>query len=404
MTYHAEYALLAETLTGRGFDLDQIKAALKAQRIETPSWGYANSGTRFAVFRWPGAARTVEEKLDDAALVHRLTGVSPSVAIQTLWDRPPDGDWAAVRQYAEAQGLVVGAINPHLFQDDVYRLGTLGNPAPANRELAVDFMIESCALMPVLGSQLLSLWFADGTNYAGQDNLRARKQRFEAGLATVYAHLPPQSRMLIEYKFFEPAFYSTDIPDWGTAYAWCLKLGPQAQVLMDLGHHAHGVNIEQIAAFLLDEGRLGGFHFNNRKYADDDLIVGSINPYELFLLYHELNMAEQGAAEPARTTARQVAYMIDQSHNIEGKIAPMVLSVLNCQEAYAKALLVPQAELAAAQAAGEVLHAHHLLTSAYQTDVRPLLAQVREALGAPADPLAAYRASGYEQRIAKERG
>jgi len=404
MTYQAEYALLAENLTARGFDLAQIEAALKAQKIETPSWAYANAGTRFNVFRWPGAARTLEEKLDDAALVHRLTGVAPAVAIHMIWDRPPDGDFAAVRQQVEARGLTVGSLNPHLFQQDEYRLGTLGHPSPATRELAVDFMIEACEQMPVVGSELLSCWFADGSNYAGQDSLRERKRRFEAGLATVYAHLPPHSRMLIEYKFFEPAFYSTDLPDWGTAYAWCLKLGPQAQVLMDLGHHAHGVNIEQIAAFLLDEGRLGGFHFNNRKYADDDLIVGSINPYELFLLYHELTLAEQGSEEPARSTARQVAYMIDQSHNIEGKLAPMVLSVLNCQEAYAKALLVPHAALAVAQAAGEVLLGHHLLTAAYQTDVRPLLAHVREALGVPPDPLAAYWASGYEQRIAGQRG
>jgi len=404
MSPQPEYALLADQLAARGLDVEHIKAALKAQRIETPSWGYANSGTRFSVFPWPGAARTVREKLDDAALVHRLTGVTPSVAIQTLWDRPDDGDFAAVRQYAEAQGLVIGAINPHLFQDQVYRLGTLGNPAPATRELALDFLIESCEVMQVLGSDLLSLWFADGTNYAGQDSLRERKRRFEDGLRAIYAHLPSRSRMLVEYKFFEPAFYSTDIPDWGTAYAWCLKLGPQAQVLVDLGHHPHGVNIEQIVAFLLDEGRLGGFHFNNRKYADDDLIVGSANPYELFLIYHELALAAQGPDEPGRTTAGRVAYMIDQAHNIEGKIAPMLLSVQNCQAAYARALLAPHQALAEAQAAGEVLWAHHLLTEAYQTDVRPLLAQVREELGVPADPLAAYRASGYEAKIAKERG
>jgi L-rhamnose isomerase/sugar isomerase len=258
--------------------------------------------------------------------------------------------------------------------------------------------------MPKLKSDALSLWFADGTNYAGQDNLRARKRRFEAGLRLVYEKLPPNSRMLVEYKFFEPAFYSTDIPDWGTAYAWCLKLGPQAQVLVDLGHHAQGVNIEQIVAFLLDEGRLGGFHFNNRKYADDDLMVGTVNPYELFLIYNEIVGAAHSNDELARTTANNIAYMIDQCHNIEGKVAPMIYSVLNCQEAFAKAQLVPRQKLAAIQAEGHVLEAHHLLTEAYRTDVRPLLAQVRQELGVPTDPIAAYLTSGYEEKIREERG
>jgi L-rhamnose isomerase/sugar isomerase len=250
----------------------------------------------------------------------------------------------------------------------------------------------------------LSLWFADGTNYAGQDSLRDRKRRFEAGLRTVYEHLPANGRMLIEYKFFEPTFYSTDIPDWGTAYAWALKLGPQAQVLVDLGHHAQGVNIEQIVAFLLDEGRLGGFHFNNRKYADDDLIVGSVNPYELFLIYNELVGAAQSDDQLVSSTAQNVAYMLDQCHNIEGKMAAVIYSVLNCQEAYAKALLVPRKQLREAQLAGEVLRAHQILNGAYRTDVRPLLSQVRAELGVPTDPMAAYWASGYEDKIRAERG
>jgi L-rhamnose isomerase/sugar isomerase len=253
-------------------------------------------------------------------------------------------------------------------------------------------------------SDVLSLWFADGTNFAGQDSLRGRKQRFEQTLPTVYENLPPNGRMLIEYKFFEPTFYSTDLPDWGTSYAMCLKLGPRAQVLVDLGHHAQGVNIEQIVAFLLDEGRLGGFHFNNRKYADDDLIVGSVNPYELFLIYNELTGAALGSQEPSRSTAQNVAYMIDQCHNIEGKIAPIIYSVLNCQEAFAKSLLVPQDKLSATQAQGNVLEAHRLITDVYRTDVRPLLAQVREEMGVPTDPIAAYWASGYEENIRSERG
>lgn len=398
------YSLLAEQVTQAGIDLAAVKAALKAQRIETPSWGYANSGTRFKAFAWPGAARTTQEKLDDAALVHQMTGIAPSVAVHIPWDKPENGDYVAMCQYAQARGLAIGAVNPNVFQDDDYRLGSFGHPSSAVWEKALDHILECCEIMVKVKSNVLSLWFADGTNYAGQDSLRSRKRRFEEGLRATYAKLPPQSRMLIEYKFFEPAFYSTDLPDWGTAYAWCLKLGPQAQVLVDLGHHAHGVNIEQIVAFLLDEGRLGGFHFNNRKYADDDLIVGSVNPLELFLIYNELTGAAHGNDEPAQTTAANVAYMIDQSHNVEGKIAPMILSVLNCQEAYAKSLLVPRARLAELQAQGEVLQAHHLLNEAYRTDVRPLLAQVRMELGAPADPLAAYQASGYEKKIRDARG
>ncbi|MFO7168915.1 MAG: L-rhamnose isomerase [Chloroflexota bacterium] len=398
------YDILAETLAAQDIAIDSVKEALKRQRIETPSWGYANSGTRFKAFPWPGAASTTREKIDDAAQVHRLTGIAPSVAIHIPWDTPEDGDYVALRQYAESQGIRIGAVNPNVFQDEAYKLGSLGSPDAGARELALDHLLECCEIMRQVGSTELSLWFADGTNYAGQDSLRARKRRFEEGLKLVYDRLPEGGRMLIEYKFFEPAFYSTDIPDWGTAYALCLKLGPQAQVLVDLGHHAQGVNIEQIVAFLLDEGRLGGFHFNNRKYADDDLIVGSTNPYELFLIYNELAGAELGADEPARSTALRVAYMIDQAHNIEGKVAPMIYSVLNCQEAYAKALCVPRRRLAEAQAAGDVLEAHRILTDAFRLDVRPLLAQVREELGVPADPIAAYRASGYEEKIARERG
>jgi len=405
MSNHTKaYEVLAEALAAEEIDIEVVKDALKAQKIETPSWGYANSGTRFKAFPWPGAASTTRQKMDDAAMVHGMTGIAPSVAIHIPWDKPEDGDYTAMRQYAQEQGVKIGAVNPNVFQDVEYKLGSLGNPDPGVQEQALDHLIECCEIMGKTNSDILSLWFADGTNYAGQDNLIARKRRFETHLATTYQHLPAGSRMLVEYKFFEPAFYSTDIPDWGTAYAWCLKLGPQAQVLVDLGHHAQGVNIEQIVAFLLDEGRLGGFHFNNRKYADDDLIVGSTNPYELFLIYNELAAGEQSKDETVRTTAQNIAYMIDQAHNIEGKVGAMIYSVLNCQEAYAKALCVPRQKLADAQAAGEVLSAHQVLTDAFRTDVRPLLAQVREELGVPVDPMAAYRSSGYQAKIAKERG
>jgi L-rhamnose isomerase/sugar isomerase len=405
MTDHqAAYEVLAATLTAQGVDLEAVKTALKRQKIETPSWGYANSGTRFKAFPWPGAATTTRQKLDDAAMVHKMTGIAPSVAVHIPWDKPEDGDYVAMCQYAEDQGIRIGAVNPNVFQDEAYRLGSLGNPDSGAQEQALDHLLECCEIMTKVKSDSLSLWFADGTNYAGQDSLRGRKQRFERHLKTVYEHLPAGGRMLLEYKFFEPAFYSTDIPDWGVAYAWSLKLGPQAQVLVDIGHHAQGVNIEQIVAFLLDEGRLGGFHFNNRKYADDDLIVGTSNPYELFLIFNELVEGELSSDPTVQTCSQNVAYMIDQSHNIEGKMEAMILSVLNCQEAYAKALLVPREALAEAQASGDVLGAHRMLTEVYKTDVRPLLAQVRAEMGIPTDPIAAYRASGYEQKIASERG
>lgn len=404
MLNQKRYEILLETIDQQGLDIEVIKHSLKIQKIETPSWGYANSGTRFKNFPWPGAARTTHEKIDDAALVHKMTGIAPSVAVHIPWDEPEDGDYVALCQYAEASGIKIGAVNPNVFQDDEYRLGSLGNPNPSYREMALDHLLACCEIMIKVKSNILSLWFADGTNYAGQDNLRERKKRFETGLATVYDHLPEGSRMLIEYKFFEPAFYTTDIPDWGTAYAISLKLGKATQVLVDLGHHAPGVNIEQIVTFLLDEGKLGGFHFNNRKYADDDLIVGSVNPYELFLIYNEITAAAIGIEEPAKSTAEEIAYMIDQSHNIEGKVAPMILSVLNCQEAYAKSLLVPRQALSEAQNNGDVLRAHQILTDTYRTDVRPLLFKVRQEMGVPEDPLSAYLKSGYEAKITQERG
>jgi L-rhamnose isomerase/sugar isomerase len=402
--HQAAYEVLAAQLQKDGLDIEAIKNTLKLQHIETPSWGYANSGTRFKAFAWPGAATTTQEKLDDAAMVHQMTGVAPTVAIHIPWDKPADNDYAAMGQYAQERGVRIGAVNPNVFQDDEYKLGSFGNPDAGIQERALDHVLECCEIMTKVNSDVLSLWFADGTNFAGQDNLPARKRRFEQNLATVYQHLPPGSRMMIEYKFFEPTFYSTDIPDWGTAYAMSLKLGEQAQVLVDLGHHAHGVNIEQIVAYLLDEGKLGGFHFNNRKYADDDLIVGSVNPYELFLIYNELVAAEVEGGDLVSKTAKRVAYMLDECHNIEGKLMPTIMAVMNCQEAYAKSLCVPRGALAELRAAGEVLLAHKLLTDAYRTDVRPLRAQARTEMGVPVDPIVGYRQSGYEEKIRKERG
>jgi L-rhamnose isomerase/sugar isomerase len=376
-------------------------ARLKAQHIETPSWGYGNSGTRFKTFPAPGAARDVWEKIEDAAEVHRLTGIAPSIALHIPWDKTDD--WQRLKNFAQQRGIRIGAINPNVFQDEDYKLGSIAHPDKRVRDKAIAHILECIEIMKLTGSRDLSLWFADGTNYAGQDDLRSRKHRVRDSLEQIYAALPEDKRMLLEYKLFEPGFYFTDLPDWGTAYAHCLALGDRAQVLVDLGHHAQATNIEAIVAFLLDEGRLGGFHFNARRYADDDLIVGTSNPLELFCIYAELVQAENADDAKVKDTARNVAYMIDQSHNIEPKLEAMLYSVLNCQEAYAKALLVDYAALRQAQAAGDVLEAHRILMDGFRTDVRPLLQGFREELGLPADPIQAHRSSGYRENAAKKR-
>jgi L-rhamnose isomerase/sugar isomerase len=403
-TFEKEYQLFAERARSQGIDLGKVKAALHNQVIETPSWGYANSGTRFQTFPWPGAAVSTYDKLNDAAMVHKMTGIAPSVALHIPWDKPEDGDYLKIRQFAEGLGIKVGAINPNVFQELEYKLGSIANPDKAVQQKALDHMIECCTIMQETGSGLLSLWFADGTNYAGQDDLRERKHRVEENLIKLMPHLPKNSRILLEYKLFEPGFYSTDIPDWGSSYMITKKLGDQAQVLIDLGHHPLGANIEQIVAFLIDEGKMGGFHFNSHRYADDDLMVGSVNPFELFLIYHEISSAVDSSDQITSATAKAIAFMIDQSFNIEGKVGAMIHSVINCQEAYAKSLLVPRESLKKAQLAGDVLGAHRILTESFKTDVRPLLAQVREEMGVPEDPIAAYRNSGYEEKIREERG
>jgi L-rhamnose isomerase/sugar isomerase len=366
--------------------------ALSRLEIETPSWGYGDSGTRFAVFSQPGRPRDVFEKLEDAAEVHRLTGAAPSVALHFPWDQVDD--LGALRAHAESLGLRIGAVNPNLFQDPDYKLGSITHPDAAVRAKAIEHLLDCIRIAAELGSTAQSLWFADGTNYPGQDDLRARRRRMLDALQQAYAALPPEQEMLVEYKFFEPAFYATDLADWGSAVLACQKLGERARVLVDMGHHAQGVNIEQIVAILQEEGRLGGFHFNNRKYADDDLIVGSVNPFELFLVFCELTASD--GPLPRLT--------VDQSHNVEAKVEAMVLTVVNLQEAYAKALLVDRDALRAAQGAGDVLGAHEVLLDAYRTDVRPLCARMRAAHGAAEDPVAALRAGGYVERVAAERG
>ena len=371
---------------------DPIEQALAALEIETPSWGYGDSGTRFATFSQPGRPRDVFERLEDAGQVHRLTGTAPAVALHFPWDS--GDDLGALRAHAESLGLRIGAVNPNLFQDPDYKLGSITNVDRGVRRKAIDHLLECVGIARELGSTAQSLWFADGTNYAGQDDLVGRRRRMVEALAELYSALPDEQELLLEYKFFEPAFYATDLADWGSALLVCQKLGERARVLVDLGHHAQGVNIEQIVAILEDEGRLGGFHFNNRKYADDDLIVGSVNPFELFLIFVEL-------AAPGRVLPRLT---VDQAHNVEAKVEAMVLTVLNLQEAYAKALLVDRQALAEAQERGDVLGAHQVMLDAYKTDVRPLCARVRARLGAEEDPIAALRASGYVQKAIDERG
>ncbi|MFG2633853.1 L-rhamnose isomerase [Streptomyces sp. NPDC048362] len=370
-----------------------VKAALKTQAVETPSWAYGNSGTRFKVFAQAGVPRSPWEKLQDAAKVHEFTGAAPSVALHIPWDRVDD--FAALAAYARERGLSLGTINSNTFQDDDYRLGSICHLDAAVRRKAVDHLLECVDIMDATGSSDLKLWFADGTNYPGQDDVRARQDRLAEGLAEVYARLGDGQRMLLEYKLFEPAFYTTDVPDWGTAYAHCLKLGPRAQVVVDTGHHAPGTNIEFIVATLLRERRLGGFDLNSRFYADDDLMAGAADPFQLFRILYEV---VRGGG-----FASGVAFMLDQCHNIEAKIPAIIRSVMNVQEATAKALSVDAAALSSAQLRGDVLGANAVLMDAYNTDVRGLLAQVREESGLDPDPMAAYARSGWAERIAAER-
>jgi len=372
-------------------DLTAVKDALKNHQIELPSWAFGNSGTRFKVFGQPGVPRDPFEKADDAAQVHKYTGVAPVMAVHIPWDKT--GDYAALSAHAAAGGIRIGAVNANVFQDDDYKLGSVCHPDPRVRGKALAHLLECVDIMDATGSRDLKLWFADGTNYPGQDDIAARQDRLAEALAAVYARLGPGQRMLLEYKLFEPSFYTTDVTDWGTALLHCTALGPKAQVVVDTGHHAPGVNIEFIVALLLKAGRLGGFDFNSRFYADDDLMVGAADPFQLFRIMHEVVKA--GALDPAAG----VAFMLDQCHNIEPKIPAQIRSVMNVQEAVAKALLVDTGALSAAQLAGDVLAANAALMDAYNTDVRPLLAELREETGLAPDPYKAYLASGYGEKI-----
>jgi len=388
--------ILTDSLAQKGLDVRSMIDALKHQTIETPSWGYSDSGTRFKVFNQRGAARNVFERIQDAACVHKLTAVSPSVAVHVLWDFA-DAEVGDVVEFAASLGMKIGAVNPTLFEQDEYKFGSLGNPDREVQKKALDHIFESIEIMKSARSQYLSLWFPDGTNYPGQDNLVSRKGRMSANLKKVHDALPDRTEMLLEYKFFEPSFYSTDIPDWGTAYILARKCGPKAKVLVDLGHHSHGTNIEQIVGFLIDEDMLGGFHFNSRKYADDDLTTGSMDPYELFLIFNELLSAED---EPQLYDA---PYMIDQSHNVKLKIEAMIQSVMSIQEACAKAMCVDRPALREAQNSCDIVAAEQILKDAFNTDVRPLLQVIREEMDLDPNPLRAFRQSKYQDMIESER-
>jgi len=384
--------------------LERIEWAMTGINVEIPSWGFVNTGTRFRVFPQAGVPRTVFEKVDDAATVNRYTGIAGSVSLHIPWDKVDD--YAGLAAYAAERGLRIGGINSNTFQDEDYKLGSICNPDPRVRARAVAAIVECCEIAGAMNAQAVKVWLGDGTNYPGQDDLRWRRHRLVEGLREAYPHLPAGVRLYLEYKLYEPALYATDVQDWGQSLAVCRLLGEQAGVCVDTGHHAMGVNIEQIVALLLAEGRLAAFDLNDKKYGDDDLMVGSIDPYQLFRIAHELVNAMRDDTDPvAQRCANEVVYMLDQCHNIEPKVPAMIRSVMNLQETMARALLVDRPALQAAQAAGDVLEANRQLQDAFSTDVRPLLAELRVARGLPADPYRAYLASGEaEERVAARAG
>ncbi|MGB3481917.1 MAG: L-rhamnose isomerase [Mycobacterium sp.] len=363
--------------------------------IELPTWAFGNSGTRFKVFGAPGTARTVEEKINDAATVHRFTGLAPVVALHIPWDQVDD--YGALAEYARSQGVALGTINSNTFQDEDYKFGSLTHTDKTVRQKAIDHHLACLEIMNRTGSRDLKIWLADGTNYPGQGDIRARQDRLAESLAAIYRHVGDGQRMVLEYKFFEPAMYMTDVPDWGTSYVQVSALGERAKVCLDTGHHAPGTNIEFIVAQLLRLGKLGSFDFNSRFYADDDLIVGAADPFQLFRILFEVI---RGGGLDAGS---DLALMLDQCHNVEAKIGGQIRSVLNVQEMTARALLVDTAALTAAQDAGDVLGANGVFMDAFYTDVRPALAQWRTERGLPADPMAAFAESGYQNSIDTER-
>ena len=384
MTHHADH---------------KIQSALDRFRIELPSWGFAKTGTRFGKFIQPAAAVTLEDKLSDAGLVHSLTGACPTVALHVLWDLPNGAaDAVRVNEAAERYGVRAGSINPNVFEDQIYKHGSLGNPDAKVRDIAVAHLLESVEIAKAVQSRDTSLWFADGSNYPGTANIRHRKQWFIEGLKQAHRQLDPGQRLLVEYKPFEPAFYHTDIADWGMALEYARQAGPQAKVLVDTGHHYQAQNIEQIVAWLLDLNMLGGFHFNDRRYADDDLTLGSIDPYQIFRIFYEIGLYEFETGKTA-----DIAYMVDQSHNLKGKIEAMIQTVMTAQELFAKAALVDFKKLAVLQQRSELVQAENCLKDAFSTDVRPIIAEWRAAHGLAIDPLEAFYTSGYLERVTADR-
>jgi L-rhamnose isomerase / sugar isomerase len=378
---------------------DHVAAALDGFRIELPSWGFSNTGTRFGKFLQPAAALTIEEKFADAAQVHQLTGVCPTLALHVLWDLPNGlDDVPHITSLAAKHGVRAGSINPNLFEDQSYKFGSFGNPDAAIRSRALQHAKDSVAIAERLDSRDIVLWFADGSNYPGTANIRQRKQWFEDNLRQLHQHVSTDQRLLIEYKPFEPAFYHTDIADWGMALSLARTTGPHARVLVDTGHHYQSQNIEQIVAWLLSERMLGGFHFNDRRYADDDLTLGSIDPYQVFRIFHEIRFFEWETGERA-----DIAYMIDQSHNLKGKIEAMIQTVAVAQELYAKAALIDYTRLAGAQQRCDLVEAESVLQDAFATDVRPAIQEWRRAKQLPENPMEAFRSSGYIERVTAER-
>ena len=370
---------------------EQLLQQLDEFKIEIPSWGFADTGTRFGKFAQPAAASSIEEKLEDAGTVNKLTGACPTVAVHVLWDFKEGTDPLETAKIAERNGIKIGSINPNLFQNQEYKFGASTSPDGAAREIATQHVLDSIEIGKKTGSEFLSLWYADGTNYPGQDDIVTRKHRMEAANKVWHDAMPPGMTMLVEYKPFEPAFYHTDIADWGMAYLFAKKAGPNARVLVDTGHHLQGTNIEHIVANLLDENMLGGFHFNDRKYGDDDLTLGSIDPYAVFRIFHEIrNAAHRG------TDVSKIAYMIDQSHNLKPKIEATIQTVTTAQELYLKACMVDRDKLAKAQAAMNIIDAEECLREAFYADVKPILSAWREKNNLPQNPMQAFRESGYE--------
>ncbi len=380
-------------------DREKLFKLLDEFKIETPSWGYADTGTRFGKFFQPAAASTVEEKLADAGTVHKYTACCPTVAVHVLWDFSMGVDATATAKVAEKNGVKIGAVNPNLFQDQIYKFGSVCSADENAQAHAHRHVTDSISLAKAVKSNMLSMWFADGTNYPGQDDITTRKHRMHGALRQWHDAMPKGMTMLVEYKPFEPAFYHTDIADWGMSYVFAKDAGPNARVLVDTGHHLQGQNIEHIVAFLLDEDMLGGFHFNDRKYADDDLTLGSIDPYAVFRIFHEI----RNAAELHKRDVSKIAYMVDQCHNLKPKIEAMIQTAMTAQELFAKACLVDRQKLRDAQTRMNIVDAEECLKTAFFTDVKPMLADWRKKHNIEPDPMQAYRASGYEARVAKER-